>query len=157
MARCGARCAIAGNNLFASSALVIERRAPDLVANTVVLRPADAGTLTDVVAAGRAFLSAVPAGALAVACEAADPDAAVLAELAVAMGAQYVHCGPLLAGSGPAILQRLLDTQHELQRRGVSVLASPPAPGFGSMILPPAPPVDVGPAQDAPADKKKKR
>jgi enolase len=160
MARVGRNCVVAGDAVFASAHAVIERVASDCVANTMVLRVNDAGTVTGAMNAARCFTAIVPGGSIAVAPEPCDPEAAFAADLAFAIGARFLHVGGgIMAGSGvggAAVLSRLQRIATELAAAGDLAPPVASAPLYPRIALPPEPAEPLG-MLDAPTKEVKRR
>lgn len=113
---------VAGDELFCSNQAVIERLAPEAVCTTLVVRVADAGTVTRAMNCARCFRSIVPSGSVCVAPEVCDNETArsgFAVDFAFAIGATFLQLNAsVLAAAGcqgAAMLSRYQAIVNELE------------------------------------------
>lgn len=153
MHRVGATATIAGQHIFAGDTVSIEKGAKDLIANNMVIRLCDHGTVSNAISNAARFLTGYPGATLSITTDTNEGDGASIADVAVGVGARYLRVGGLLRSEHAATLSRLVAIQRELEEQ--NVLIPPPLFEGFEIALPPAPlePVAEVSAKDA---KKKK-
>jgi enolase len=138
-ARLGSTVMIVGDDLFVTRADLIRRAAADHVANALLVKPNQVGTVSealDAVAAAR------EAGyASVVSHRSGDTEDTFIADLAVASGAAFIKSGSLARSERVAKYNRLIRIEDRL---GASGLYGPPVPVWAGRERSPgqAPPAD---------------
>ena len=111
----GGQLKISGDDIFATSSDRLRRGIKEQVANTVVVKPGQAGTLTETIAYLK--LAQSHGYELVISHRSGETNDDFIVDLAVACGAQYLKAGSLSRGERLAKYNRLLEIEEILNKQ----------------------------------------
>ncbi len=109
----GREIALAGDNLFAGGIKQVREALKEKIANTVVIKPGQSGTLTETIEC--ALLAKKHGYKIAVSQRGGETNDDFISDLAVALGAEYIKAGSLTRGERVAKYNRLMEIEEDLK------------------------------------------
>ncbi|MFA6394100.1 MAG: phosphopyruvate hydratase [Patescibacteria group bacterium] len=109
----GPEIALAGDKLFATRVKRVREALKEKAANTVVIKPGQAGTLTETMEC--ALLAKKHGYKIAVSARGGETNDDFISDLAVALGAEYIKAGSLSRGERVAKYNRLMEIEKDLK------------------------------------------
>ncbi|MFA6106599.1 MAG: phosphopyruvate hydratase [Patescibacteria group bacterium] len=109
----GPEIALAGDNFFAAGIKRVREALKEKIANTVVLKPGQAGTLTETIEC--ALLAKKHGYKIAVSARGGETNDDFISDLAVALGAEYFKAGSLSRGERVSKYNRLMEIEENVK------------------------------------------
>jgi len=106
----GREIALAGDNLFAGGINRVREALKEKIANTVVIKPGQSGTLTEAIEC--ALLAKKHGYKIAVSARGGETNDDFISDLAVALGAEYIKAGSLSRGERVSKYNRLMEIEE---------------------------------------------